>query len=245
MKNYNIEKSAYKYAKITGLLYLVIFTCGIVSEMYVRGTLIVPGDALATTKNIINFPFLFRIGFVSDLIMATCDVVVAWAFYILLKPVNKNLALLAAFFRLSQAIIIGINLLNYYTPLLILDGVNYTVTSIPNQVSDSIMLFLNAHTYGYLISGVFFGISCLLLGYLLYKSAYFPKFLGVLLVIAACGYLIDAFTNFLFPAYGSSTEILVVLTAVVAELSLCLWLLIKGIKKQTMKTTVALQNNAY
>ncbi|MCB0544979.1 MAG: DUF4386 domain-containing protein [Saprospiraceae bacterium] len=94
------------------------------------------------------------------------------------------------------------------------------------------MLFLEMHGYGYLISGVFFGLHCFFLGYLLYRSDYFPRILGILMVGASFAYLIDCFTNFLAPDLAPVTEWLVVTMAVIAELSFALWLLIKGVRPQ-------------
>jgi hypothetical protein len=136
---------------------------------------------------------------------------IALLFYLLLKHVNKGLSLLAAFFRLAQATVIGINLLNYFIPVLLVEKAGYLSTYSTEQLNALGLLFLNAHSYGYLISGVFFGISCLLLGY-----------------------LIDCLVNFLFPEFAPSSEILVMTVAVVSELSLCLYLLIKGVKQSVV-----------
>ncbi|MEZ5105817.1 MAG: DUF4386 domain-containing protein [Draconibacterium sp.] len=221
-------------ARTAGILYLIIIISGLFSEMFVRSAIIVPGDATATAGNIAANSFLFRIGFISDLVMVMSDVGVALLFYLLLKPVNPGLSMLAAFFRLAQATVIGINLLNYYMPLLILGEGNYLNGFSPEQTNSLVLLFLNAHSYGYLISGVFFGISCIILGYLFYKADYFPKWLGVLVVSAGVSYLIDCLANFLFPEFAGSSEILVITIAVAAELSLCIYLLIKGVKQNEM-----------
>ena len=223
-----------KNARVTGILYLIIILSGLFSELVVRSKLIDWSDAQATAHNIADNTFLFRLGFVSDLIMVMSDVAVALLFYLLLKPVNKGLSLLAAFFRLAQATIIGLNLLNYFMPVLLLKN------AIPNnfsseQISSLSLLFLNAHSYGYLISGVFFGISCIILGYLIYKAAYFPKWLGGLVVAAGISYLIDCLVNFLFPECSADSEMLVMTVAVVSELSLCLYLLIKGVRMHSTK----------
>jgi hypothetical protein len=139
---------------------------------------------------------------------------------------------MAAFFRLAQTAILGINLLNHFTPLLLLSGADYLTVFETDQLHALVMLFLNAHIYGYLISGVFFGLHCFVLGYLLFKSDYFPRIFGVLLIFASFGYLIDCFTNFLLPDYAAITEWLVVATAVIAELSFAFWLLLKGVNVQ-------------
>jgi hypothetical protein len=216
--------------RTAGVLYLLIIISGLFSELFVRSGMIVPGDATATAENITANSFLFRIGFISDLIMVMSDVGVALLFYILLKPVNHGLSMLAAFFRLAQATVLGINLLNFYLPLLLLSDNSYMSSFSGEQLNSLSLLFLNAHSYGYLISGVFFGISCVILGYLIFQAEYFPKGLGILVVAAGISYLTDCFVNFLFPELASSSEILVMTVAVVSELSLCLFLLIKGLK---------------
>lgn len=222
--------SAKKYGRVAGLLYLIIIICGLFSEIFVRSNLIVSGDATATANNIINSQGLFRIGFAADLIMVICDIGVALVFYILLKPVNNGLALLAAFFRLAQASILGINLLNHFAAILLLDGADYLTAFNTEQLNSLATLHLNMHSYGYLISGVFFGMSCMVLGHLFCKSSYFPKFLGGMLTLASLGYLTDCFVNFLAPEYANITELLLLPTAVVTELTLCVWLLIRGAK---------------
>lgn len=216
-------------ARTAGVLYLVIIISGLFSELFVRSGIIVPGDANATAGNIAANSFLFRIGFISDLIMVMSDVGVALLLYFVLKPVNKGLSMLAAFFRLAQATVLGINLLNFYLPLLLLGDTNYLSSFTNEQLNSLSLLFLNAHSYGYLISGVFFGISCVVLGHLIFKAGYFPKWLGILVVAAGVSYLTDCFVNFLFPELTSTSEILVMTVAVVSELSLCLFLLIKGV----------------
>lgn len=217
-------------ARIAGVLYLIIIFCGLFSEMFVRGTLIVPDDAAQTLANIKAAQGLYRIGFVSDMIMAICDVGVGVMFYILLRPVSKTWAMMAAFLRLAQAAIIGINLLNFYTPLLLLDSGADTV-----QLQQNVMLYLNMHQYGYLISGVFFGFSCVILSFLFYRSSYFPKLLGIMLLPAGISYLADCFTNFIAPEYAGVSEMMVVATAVITELAICAWLLIRGVKKGSVQ----------
>lgn len=222
-----------KYGRVTGLLYLVIIICGMYSEMIVRATLIIPGEAATTVTNIILNSMLFRMGFISDLIMVIADVGVALTFYILLKPVNNGLALLAALFRLTQSSILGINLLNHFKAIILLSDPSYETLLGKDQLSAQVMLHLNAHSYGYLIALVFFALSCIILGYLFYKSSLFPKAFGILLPIAGAGYLVDSFTNFLFPEFASVTEMIVIVSALVAEVGLCLYLIIKGVNSQT------------
>jgi len=117
MTDRTAETSPLIYARVAGFLYLIIIIAGIFAEVFIRSSLIVSGDAATTANNIMASEWLFRIGFVGDLVVFLCDVLVSLVFYILLKPVSKTLALLAAFFRLAMTAISGINLLNHFTAL--------------------------------------------------------------------------------------------------------------------------------
>ena len=230
--NRTAETSPLIYARAAGFAYLIIIIAGIFAQFFVRSSLIVWGDAATTANNIVASEGLFRIGFAADLVVFLSDIVLSVLLYVLLKPVNKTLALLAAFFRLTHASILGINLLNHYFALLLLSGADYLTVFETDQLHALVLLFLNAHNYGYLIGGVFFGLSLFVLSYLVFKSGYFPRFLGVLLVFASLGYLIDSFGNFLLPNYAAIFSMVVLVPAVIAEFSLCLWLLLKGVNVQ-------------
>ncbi len=217
-------------ARIAGLLYLIVIICAGFSEGYVRESLIVAGNSAATAENILASEGLFRLGFASDLVAFLSDAVIAILFYVLLKPVSKTLSLVAASLRLIAHPAIGsINLLNHWNALLLLGGTGPTAFT-TEQLQSLAMVSLEAHGTGYLIAGVFFGLHCFLLGYLLYKSDYFPKTLGVLLAIAAFGYLAESFGTFLLPGNEELFTWIVTVTAVAAEVPLCLWLVVKGIK---------------
>lgn len=223
--------TAKKYGRIAGLLYLLIITCGLFSEMFVRAALIVPGNATETAQNIASSLSLFRMGFASDIIMALCDLAIGVVLYILLRPTNKTLAIMALVLRLVQTAIIGMNLLNYFSVVILLDTPAYQASFGIEELYGRVMLFMDMHKYGYLISGVFFGFNCLVTGYLFYKSQFFPKALGIMLMLASLGYLANCYTNFLAPAYTQISDIILLITAVVSELTICIWLLIKGAKK--------------
>lgn len=225
-----------KIARIAGILYLIIIVCAGFSEGYVRSSLIVPGDAAATANNIMSSEWLFRVGFISDLIAFLSDAAVAILFYILLKPVSKTLSLIAASFRLlAHPAIAGINLLNHFAALQLLSGANYLKVFEPEQLHALVLFFLEAHTNGYLIAGAFFGIHLLVLGYLLFRSNLFPGILGVLLVFASLGYLIESFGTFLFPNHEALFSWVVAIPAAIGELSLTFWLLLKGVKTRSIQ----------
>lgn len=220
-----------KLARLTGIFYLIIIVCGIFSEGFVRMSLFVPGDAAQTTANIQGAETLFRFGLASDLFMVLADVVVAVLFFYLLRPVSEKVAMLAAFFRLGQAAIIGLNLLNYISPLLLLGSASKSAWS-PEQLQDLVLFFMESHRNGYLISQVFFSFNCAVMGYLLVKSPWFPKVLGYGVGLASVAYFVDAMASFLVPSLSQSLSFIMIVP-VVAEISLCGWLLIKGVKSSS------------
>jgi hypothetical protein len=224
-----VPTSPLVYARVAGLLYLIIIVFGIFSEAFIRSSLVVTGDATATATNILASKPLFRVGFAADSIMLLSDVAIAVLFYVLLKPVSKTLALIAAVFRLTQAAILGFNLLNYYTALLLLTGTEYAIAFEADQLNSMAMLFLNMHSHGYDLGLIFFGLSNVFLGYLVIKSDYFPGVLGYGLIAAALVYLMGSYTRFLFPDYISFITPAYIVP-LIAELSFCLWLLVKGVK---------------
>lgn len=214
-------------ARIAGLLYLVVAVCGLFAEA-VRASLVDSGDATATAQNIRDSEWLFRLSFSSDIVTFTADVALALVFFALFKPVNETLALLAAFFRVAQAAVLAINLLNQFMALLLLSGEHYLAALEPAQLDALVLLFMEAHTYGYLIGLVFFGVSTFVLGYLVYRSGAFPRPFGLaLMALVPFGYLADSFTSFL----GSEEEALstiFVAPAALTELAFVAWLLWKG-----------------
>jgi len=224
-----IETSPQAYARLAGLLYLFIIVAGFFAEVSVRSKLIVSGDAAATATNIMAHESLFRVGGAGEILMLVCDVTLALIFYVLLRPVDKNLALLAAFFRLVFAAIYGINGLAHFAAVILLGNASVLKDFNPHQLQDLAYVSLRLHGYGYDISLVFFGIHCLLLGYLIFRSGYIPKTLGVLLMIAAVGYLFNRFAVFVAPAFESKIALFVLLPGALAEYSLCLWLIIMGV----------------
>lgn len=224
------EVSSATVARFAGLLYLIIIACGIFSEAYVRGTLYVANDAAATAANITAQPGLFRLGFAADVLMLLSDVAIAVLFYILLRPVSQALALAAAAFRLTQAAVLGVNLLNYYAALMVLGGAGFSLSLAPEQLNEMALLFLKLHGHGYDVGLLFFGVSSAILGYLLIRSARFPSLLGYGLIAAAAVYLLGSSARFLFPELLAAITPLY-LIPLLAELAFCLWLLIRGVRQ--------------
>ncbi|MCD4814631.1 DUF4386 domain-containing protein [bacterium] len=221
-------------ARVVGLLYLIIAVIAPFSMMYIPSKLIVAGDATATANNIMASESLFRLSFVGDSIVFLIEIVLVVLLYVLFKPVSKTLSLVAAYARLTMTVIQGINLLNHFFVLLLLSGANYLNVFKIDQLHALVLLFLNAHNYVEYIWGIFFGLHLLVLGYLIFKSGFLPKILGVLVMLACFGYLMDSFGIILLPgnkAISIITSVFLVIS-VIGELSFTFWLLIKGVKKQ-------------
>jgi hypothetical protein len=234
----NSEK---KTARITGILYLVIFFANMFAYFVVSESLIVSGDAAATANNILASESLYRGGMVSYLIVFLSDIGVAILLYGLLKPVNKAIAQIFLVTRLMQTAVHAVNLLNFFFPLLLLNGETYLTAFAPAQLQAATLLFLNAHYYGVLISEAFFTVSTLLLGYLVYKSSLFPSILGILLAVAGLGYLLDSFGIFLMPQYETFFASIMQPPVIIGELAFTLYLLVKGVRSPKQEQSVALK----
>jgi hypothetical protein len=226
-----------KTARIAGILILIISPFAVFSMMYVTSNLIVPGDAATTANNIIASAGLFRLGIVSDSVVFLIEIAIVVMLYVLLKPVSKTLSLVAAFARLAMTVIQGINLLNNFTVLLLLSGADYLTVFKPDQLHALVLLFLNVHEYVVLIWGLFFSLHLFFVGYLVYKSGYIPRILGVLLVIASLCYLTQSFGNILLPKYEEIFTLIGFISII--ELAFPLWLVIKGVRDQQPITTEA------
>lgn len=225
------RRSPRALARLAGILYLVITIAAIVAHGYVPAQLIVAGDAAATANHILAAEPLFRIGIGSEVIILLCEVVLSIILYILLKPVSTTLSLVALVFRLAMTTIHAINLLNSFIVLLLLGGDGYLAAFSADQVHALVLLFLNAHQYGFTIGIVFFAPHVAVLGYLIVKSGYFPRIFGILFMLAACGYLINSTALLFVPGYGT-TPAFIALPIAFAEIAFPLWLLIKGVNAE-------------
>ena len=155
------------------------------------------------------------------------DAAVAALLYLLLRPVNNTVALVAAAFRLTQTAVLALNLLNQHAALLLLTGASYSPLE-PEQRNALAYLMMERHSHGYDLGLLFFGIHCLLIGYLILKSTFLPKVLGLLLMAASFAYLVGSYVHFLAPALVP-TVAPIYAVAIVAEVGLCGWLLVRGV----------------
>ncbi len=227
-------KEINKTARVAGFLYLILMVCGIFSYMFVNSRLIVPGDTATTINNIMASESLYVSGIVSWLISQTVFILLVYVLYKLLKPVNKNHAFLMVMFVLVAVPISFINELNKFVALLLLSGADYLTAFDVDQLQALVPLFLDLHEYGIHINSMFFGLWLLPLGYLVFKSGYIPRILGILLMIGWFGYMLEFFTFFLFPDFNAAIEPVFTITGI-GEFLLVLWLLIKGVNVEQWK----------
>lgn len=213
-----------------GLLAMTIFA--IFAEFFVFQNLVVKSDAAATVQNITANEMQFRAGIISFLIVIICDVIVAWSLYLFLKPVNKNLSLLAGWFRLVYAVIFAISLFNLVAVPGLLTSTDYLKAFGTEQLNAQVMFSLTAFSDGWSVGFIFFGIHLILLGYLIFKSGYVPSLFGILLMIAGIGYLADSIGKLLVHNFDMSLSIFTAW----GELLFMFWLLIKGAKLQHEET---------
>lgn len=225
-------------ARIAGFLYLIVAVFTIFAGL-VNTRIVEPGDAAATADNIGTSATLFRIGFVSELVGATVFLLTSMALYLLLKHVNQMAAAAMVTFVAVSVAIQSLNLLNQKAALTIATGQDYYTGAFGPTGSDQLtMLFADMQHDGYLIAQTYFGLWLLPLGYLVVKSGYFPKMLGVLLVIGCFGHLVDVFARFLAPDFGANISPFAMTPAAVAELSFIAWLLVKAVRLPEHDTRV-------
>lgn len=217
-----------RYARIAGVLFLVSLVAGGFGEGYVPAKVVVSGDAAATAANFKAYDFLFRLGFAGFLIESLCDIALALILYALLKPVNKQLSLLAASFGLVGTTLFAAVALFFYLPTFILgDHASLTAFS-SEQLNQLVMLSLRFVGFGVAISSLYYGMGWLVRGYLMFRSGYLPKFLGVLMAIGGLGFVVQGFARVFVPRFPSG---LLMALLFPGGLILTIWLLVKGVDK--------------
>ena len=223
-----------KIARTAGVLYLAVVLTGIFSLMYVPKSLIVWDNATATFNNIVSNQTLFRIGIVSGLICYTFFLFLPLVLYKLLKPVNDNYAKLMVILAIISVPIYFINVQNQFTILSIVSSSNYLNGYSTEQIKSMVMLYLDQYENGMRIVHIFSGLWLFPFGYLVFKSGFLPKFLGILLMLGCFGYLINFFGNTLVSNYSEiGIASYLQLPASLSEIGICLWLLIVGVNVKT------------
>jgi hypothetical protein len=215
------------YARLAGFLYLVVIVCGAFAEIFVRQRLVVANDAVATANNILAHEQLFRNGFAADLMGGLCVMPLIVLLYELLKVVDRRVALLAVFFSLVGSAVQSAALVGHLAPIILLKrghalGVNTELLQAQAYMA------LQLQSIGYAVALAFFGGTMLARGYLVFRSGFLPWIIGVFLAIEGVGYLVNSFVDFLAPGFAAATLAILMMTGL-AEVILCLWLLLKGV----------------
>lgn len=217
-------------ARMAGVFELLEGLTSAGGQVGILGSLVVAGNAAMTATNILAHEPLFWLGFAFSLLGVAFHIVWAFLFYELLKPVNRSLSLLAMFVVLVCCAMQALTSLFYLAPLLVLQGGSALSAFTPQQVQDLSVVFLNLNTEAFHVDLVFFGLWCVLTGYLIFRSAFLPRILGVLLMIDGLGwmlYLSPPIATALFPVIATASGL--------AELPLIFWLLVVGVNAERWK----------
>jgi Domain of unknown function (DUF4386) len=228
-------------ARIAGALYLINILGGFFAIGYVRAALVVPGDATTTARNIVAHELLYRLGLAIHIVVLLTNIPLAVIFYDLFKVVNRRLSLLVLFFLLVGTTIEGASLLNQFAPLLLLQGGQAVSGLTAEQIQAQVSLSLALQPIGYSLAQVFYVGYLLLAGFLIFRSTFLPRAVGVLLAIGGVCYLIYSFAGILAPTFAAHLVPYIQLPSGIGELSLCLWLLVMGVSIQrwTEKASVS------
>jgi hypothetical protein len=236
------RSSVQTYAMMAGTLVVISILAGGFAEVYVPSKLLVPADVLATARNIQDSNLLFRMSFAAYLVEAVCDIALALIFYVLLKPVSKEIALLSAFFGLVSTATFGFAELFYFAPSLFTSGNEYFAALSSEQRNAFTLISLSLYGYGGTIFMVFYGVATTLRGWLVFRSQYFPRFLGVLLMLAGLGFILKNFIVVLVPKYDSDS---LLLPMFVAMISLAAWLLLRGVDVSRWEVQSAIRHERH
>ncbi|HSZ86640.1 MAG TPA: DUF4386 domain-containing protein [Puia sp.] len=224
-------KSLKRFSRISGLLYLIIIGVGLFAEVFVREAMSASHNSLTIANKIQASEMFYRLGFVADLINFICGLPVILFFWILFRPSHKYIITLAIFFVIISNAVFATNLLNQLHPLLIYGNANYLQAFQPNQLAVLSTMALRVQSQGYAIGLVFFGFYCIIIGYLIFKTNFIPKLLGILYALAGLSYIINSFTMFLSHDFANPLFPYILLPAFIGEFSVCMWLLIMGIRE--------------
>lgn len=221
-----------RLARTAGVLYLAIFVIYPLSTM-VRSMLVVPGDAAATAQNIVESETLFRWGMAGEVTIFLIEIVLAAVLYALLRPVSRALSLGASLARVAEGVVMAAgNVFTSILTLVALGGAGYLAVFSAEQQDALALFFQEANDYVVLTWGFFFALSLLLTGWLVYRSGFFPKIPGVLLMLAGIGYFAQSYGTFVAPGLTDVLETVVLVLAIPGELVFALWLLIKGVDEE-------------
>jgi hypothetical protein len=229
MTNTTIGLAPARAARLAGALYLLTMATGIFGTSYVRGSLIVRGEATQTAQNIIESERLFRIGIATDLITYTAVIVLTWTLYVLLRSMDRNLALLAVFLRLAEVAIHFVATLFGLVTLVLLSGADYLNTFDTSQLHTLARVALSAQGAGVNFGFILLGLGSTVFAYLLLRSGYVPRVLAAWGMFSSLLLSTSAALLVVFPAVGPF-QLITMIPMFIYEVTLGFWLLLKGAK---------------
>jgi hypothetical protein len=229
MPNTVLGTTPNKYVRAAGVAYLIIILAGLLGETFVRGTLVVAGDPAATAQRLGAAPLLWRAGIAGDLLMHLLDIPVMFVLYTLLKPLHRGVALMALLANVVQTAVLALNKLNLLLPVFLLGDAAFLRALEPAQRQALAYVFIQAHSYGFGIGLLFFGVTCLGWGYLISRSEFLPRLLGRMMLVAGLCYLVNSFALIVAPSVASQLFPYIMLPPFVAETALAGWLAVKGV----------------
>jgi uncharacterized protein DUF4386 len=224
------ERSPLFYARVAGFIYLVAMALSMFTQVYVPAQITVPGDAAATARNLMASGGLFRAGIVVDILIFVSDVVIAWAFYELLKPVDDALARLGAFLRVADAAILTAVTLNGLVSVRLLSGADYLQAIERQQLQSLARLFMGMRGTGLYLGFVFLGAGSTIFAYLLFISRYVPRVLAGWGIFASALLALGSLATLLFPWFAANASMASMVPMFFYEVPLGLWFLVKGVK---------------
>ena len=230
MENQTSISSQSKVARLAGLLYLIAMATGLFAEFYVHfpSTLIVSGDAAKTASNILANERLYRIGIANNIITFAIDVALIWALYVLLRPVNRNFALLAIFFRLVETTMACFAIINYYVAMQFVSDADHLKAFDSNQIQ-ALSILHDTYALTFIVVAIFLGLGSAIFNYLLFKSRYIPKALAAWGIFASLLLLMSQFAIIIFPAVEKIIIPACYGPIAIDEIALGFWLLFKGV----------------
>ena len=223
------------YARLAGLLYLIIIVIGVLGESVIRGKLVVSGDPDATARGILAAEWLWRLGVGGQDVLLLCAVGLTLLWYLLLRPVNHHWALTVAFFGLVSLAVESVSALHLHAVLTPLSDSAYLKAIDPQQLHLLAYQSIVAHAHAFGLALIFFGVECLIVGQLIRQSGYFPKAIGWLMQLAGVCYLVNSFAMILYPPLQDMLFPAVLLPCFIGESAFCLYLLIKGVDLQAWR----------
>lgn len=224
-----IETAPQLYTRVAGALYLGIIVCGVFAEGFIIEKLIVSGDPAASAHNILAASTLWNVGVAANLLVVLLAVPLLWIEYLLLRPVSRHLVVLAIMLNLVSLAVESVSKLFLMLVLPTLSSSGYNSAIGVQSVEVLANLALKSHGIAFNIALIFFGLTCIVNGYLIFRSGYLPRFIGVLMQFAGVCYLVGCLAQLFAPALGNVLAPAILIPPFIGESSFCLWLLFKGV----------------